>query len=85
MSYTIEFVFALIFMGITVGTFMGLIAVNKSVHPAVKWILGIIIAIAIGCAIGGLGCHYERGVYIRIGRRICRAVFRIGFWHWLKS
>ena len=57
MSYTMEFVFASIFMGITVGAFMGLIAVNmfaEYAHPVVKWILGIIVALAVGCAIGGM-------------------------------
>lgn len=57
MSYTVEFIFAAVFMTLAVGIFMGLIIVNtiaENAKPVVKWILGAIIAIAIGCAIGGM-------------------------------
>lgn len=28
---------------------------------------------------------YNRGDKVRVGRLICRVVYRIGYWHWLKK
>lgn len=57
MSYTIEFILVAIFMSLTVGGFMALCIVGiftENSKPIVKWIVGTILAVAIGCSISGL-------------------------------
>lgn len=57
MSYTIEFILVSIFMSLTAGGFVAMCIVNiiaEDSKPIVKWIIGIILAVAIGCGIGGL-------------------------------
>lgn len=57
MSYTMEFILVSIFMSLTAGGFMAMCIVNiiaEDSKPIVKWIIGIILAVAIGCGIGGL-------------------------------
>lgn len=57
MSYTMEFILVSIFMSLTAGGFMAMCIVNiiaENRKPIVKWIIGIILAVAIGCGIGRL-------------------------------
>ena len=55
--YTTEFILTSFFLTITLGVFMGMIIVGLLLEyssPIIKWIVGIIIAIAIGCGLGTL-------------------------------
>lgn len=64
MSYTMEFILVSIFMGLIVGGFMAMCIVNtiaENSKPIVKWIIGIILAVAIGCGIGGLITLQSKG------------------------
>jgi hypothetical protein len=57
MSYTVEFILTSILMSLTVGSYMAIFIVNiiaENSKSIIKWIMGIILAIAIGCGIGGL-------------------------------
>lgn len=57
MSYTAEFILTSILMSLTVGSYMAIFIVNiiaENSKPIVKWIIGIILAVAIGCGVGGL-------------------------------
>ena len=57
MSYVVEFISVSAFMSLIVGGFMAMCIVNtiaENSKPVVKWIIGIILAVAIGCGIGGL-------------------------------
>lgn len=57
MSYTMEFILISIFMSLTAGGFIAMCIVNiiaEDSKPIVKWIIGIVLAVAIGCGIGGL-------------------------------
>ena len=56
MSYTVEFIIMAVLFSMTVGGFMAMCIVNiiaEDGKPIVKWIVGIILAIAIGCGISG--------------------------------
>lgn len=64
MSYTMEFILVSAFMSLTVGGFMALCIVNTIAEdgkPVVKWMVGIILAIAIGCGISGLITLQNKG------------------------
>lgn len=64
MSYTTEFILVSIFMSLTAGSFMAMCIVNtitENGKPIVKWITGIILAVAIGCGIGGLITLQSKG------------------------
>ena len=55
--YTTEFILTSFFLTITLGVFMGMLIVESILEyssPIIKWIVGIIIAIAIGCGLGTL-------------------------------
>ena len=55
--YTTEFILTSFFLTITLGVFMGMLIVESILeysNPIIKWIVGIIIAIAIGCGLGTL-------------------------------
>lgn len=57
MSYTVEFILISVFASLIVGSYMAIFIVNiiaENSKSIVKWIMGIILAIAIGCGIGGL-------------------------------
>ena len=57
MSYTVEFILTSILVSLTVGSYMAIFIVNiiaENNKSIIKWIMGIILAIAIGCGIGGL-------------------------------
>lgn len=57
MNYAIEFIIVSIFASVTVGAFIGFVFVNTIIDDAeviTKWIIGIIIMLAIGCSLGGL-------------------------------
>ena len=64
MSYMVEFISVSVFMSLIVGGFMAMCIVNTIVEnskPVVKWIIGIILAVAIGCGIGGLFTLQSKG------------------------
>ena len=55
--YTTEFILTSFFLTITLGVFMGMLIVELMLeysNPIIKWIVGIIIAVAIGCGLGTL-------------------------------
>lgn len=57
MSYTMKFILIAVSMSLTVGGFMSLCIVGifaEDSKSVVKWIVGIILAVAIGCGISGL-------------------------------
>ena len=56
-GYIKEFILLAVCMTLIVGTFMSLFITNliaENAHPVIKRIVGVIIAITIGCAIGGM-------------------------------
>lgn len=64
MSYTVEFIIMAVLFSMVVGGFMALCIVNmiaEDSKPVVKWIMGIIIAVAIGCGISGLVTLQNKG------------------------
>ena len=64
MSYTVRFIIVAVALSVVVGGFMALCIVNtiaENGSPIVKWIMGIIIAVAIGCGISGLITLQNKG------------------------
>lgn len=64
MSYTVEFIIMAVLFSMTVGGFMAMCIVNiiaEDGKPVVKWIVGIILAITIGCGISGLVTLQNKG------------------------
>lgn len=64
MNYTTEFILTSIFMSLIVGSYMAIFIVNiiaENSKSIVKWIMGIILAIAIGCGVGGLITLQNKG------------------------
>lgn len=64
MNYTAEFILTSILMSLTVGSYMTIFIVNiiaENSKPIVKWIIGIILAVAIGCGVGGLITLQNKG------------------------
>lgn len=64
MSYTMEFILVSIFMSLTAGGFIAMCIVNtiaENSKPIVKWIIRIVLAVAIGCGIGGLITLQSKG------------------------
>ena len=64
MNYTVNFILVAIVMSLTAGGFMALCIVNtifEYSNKIVKWIVGIIIAIAIGCGASGLATLQIKG------------------------
>lgn len=64
MSYTTEFILASAFMSLTVGGFMSLciiLTIAENGRLVVKWIVGIVLAVAIGCGISGLMTLQNKG------------------------
>lgn len=64
MSYTVEFILMAVAMSVIVGGFMALCIVNtimENCNQVAKWIVGIILAVAIGCGISGLATLQMKG------------------------
>lgn len=64
MSYTVKFIATGIFMSLTVGFFIALCIINtitKNGKSTLKWIAGIVLAIAIGYGISGLFVLENKG------------------------
>lgn len=69
MSYTVEFIIMAVLFSVILGGFMAMCIVNtiaENSKPIVKWIMGIIIAVAIGCGVSGLVTLQNKGDEQRI-------------------
>lgn len=64
MSYTVEFIIMAVLFSLVLGGFMAMCIVNtiaENSKPVVKWIMGIIIAVTIGCGVSGLVTLQNKG------------------------
>lgn len=60
MSYTVEFILMAVAMSLIVGGFMAL-CIMENCNQVAKWIVGIILAVTIGCGISGLATLQMKG------------------------
>lgn len=64
MSYTMEFILASVFISLTINGFMSLciiLTIAENGRLVVKWIVGVVLAVAISCGISGLVALQNKG------------------------